>query len=154
MLLFLLIFFLLLAAICLYFGWQPASTDHGSAYRARGGFVLSLGFVAAIVFFLYLQAGAKERLEAAGIAPHPGLISPMGTAVGQGGENRIWVFETAVADGEMLDFYRDPGHLSGWQLADDRRSGLVFYRGQQRLTISGGASGHALIFMITPRDEE
>lgn len=145
-LLFLLGYFLVLAAVCLYFGWWAGGGRRGS-YRARGGFYLSLGFAGVICTLLWLRTGAAERLQAAGIAPHPALREPVGLAAGRPGTRQVWVFATTGPGRDLLAFYRDPAHLSGWRIAEDGNAALAFRQGDRRLVIAGG-DDPSLVFTI------
>lgn len=148
-LLFLLLFFLLLAAVCSYFGWKQGATDTGSKHRARAGFYLSLGFALLICVSLWQRSGADNRLQDAGITPHPALWSPSGLAAGQPADRQVWVYKTRLPGRDMLDFYRDSAHLSGWQTEEDGNGLLAFRQDGRKLVISGG-NDHKLVFTISP----
>lgn len=139
-----------LAIFCFYLGWHPSMADDASRYRAKGGFYLSLGFIALVLMFFALQRGADDRLQSSGITPHPGIVAPMGLVAGQHTDDPVWVYETAMAGEEMLDFYRNPANVPGWELVKDEPRLLEFVGAESRLVISGN-SRRVLMFSISPR---
>lgn len=146
------IFFVLLAAICFHFGWRPG-TDTFSRGRAQAGFVISLGFLAILASIAWVRAGSLDRLRAAGITPHPALDEPSGMAAGQQSGHAVWVFSTRTPGRELLGFYRDPAHVSGWQLEQDSPELLRFRLGSQRLLITGGEKRLLIYDIINTSDE-
>lgn len=138
--------FLLLAAFAFiaYFSFK-----YGDRYRAARGIVAGFIGVASILTITVLRAGAERRLHAAGVVPHPAIVSPNRLTVGLGAGVRDWSFSLSEPGEEALEFYRDAGHLSGWRLAQDESGRLVFTGDKQQLIIMGSAEP-TLLFRIVP----
>ncbi len=82
-------FFALLSAYCYHVGRRHGGDASAFARsRGRGGFFLSLDFMGVLVSFLWVRTGARDRLAAAGITPHPALVAPSGLSAGQAGDTR------------------------------------------------------------------
>lgn len=153
MLVFLLFSFVVLTAVCGYIAWFNPNADRYSAGRAQGGFYLSLGFVVVCLIFLAIVNSANDRLIAAGITPHPHMVGPIGPAAGQGTNGHIWVYETAVPGEMLIDFYRNPEHVTGWRQTKSDNSLLEFKNETHSMSISGG-SRKTLVIMIKPLKNE
>lgn len=153
MLTFLLLSMIALAVLCFYLGWIQETAHYATRGKAQAGFILSVAFIVVLLIFINIRSGSNNRLLAHGITPHPDILQPMGLAAGQNEPDPLWVLETSRPGEEMLDFYRDPDHISGWEKLIDQHGTLEFRNDSQRLHISGH-SKKSLIIWITPLPEE
>lgn len=114
----------------------------------RSGLVTLLFVITPVlVMVLWYQSGAESRLERMGFTPYPGFVSSSGIAAGQG-KAPVWVFSIEGHEGAVLQFYkRDENHV-GWSLVSESEMGLMFARGDERLSVYVGADN--AVFTLKP----
>ena len=144
---------LLLALVALdiqayYFGWHRP--PKALAWLQQASFiVLSFLLVPLLVYTLYSQSQALNRLERHGIAPHPAIKNAVGIANGSG-ENPIWLFKLSNNE-NALDYYRNLPDTAQWRLVEDLGVQLRFTSDTSTLTIvqSVTSGRDTLAFMIS-----
>ena len=133
-----------------YFGWLRPPTV--LAWLQQSSFiVLTFLLIPLLIYALYSQSQALNRLERHGIVPHPAIKNAVGIANGRG-ENPIWLFELNN-NANALDFYRNLMQSGQWKLSDDLGIQLRFTGDKNTLTImqSGAPDRSTLAFMISSR---
>ncbi|MBU2675685.1 MAG: hypothetical protein KJP16_01290 [Gammaproteobacteria bacterium] len=136
------------AAAALYYlyvvrGW------YDWAQRGKAGVIVFIGVLAPVlVLTLWQQHNAKDELAAHGISIHPDLGSSIGIATGNVASGTHWAFRLEAGRPDLLDYYREPSHRSGWVIIEDNDVFLILSRDDQRLTIS--ASDDTVIFQLSP----
>ncbi len=101
-----------------------------------GLFVLTLTLIPAFSLVLWQQSGAIDRLEATGVAAHPGLAAVVG--LGYGSASRpFWLFESDASFEEIAAFYQQQSNRRGWVLLE-RKDALILHRARERMAIMPG----------------
>lgn len=122
------------------------------AWLQQASFVmLTFLLIPVLIYTLYSQSRAVDRLAFHGIEPHPAISNAVGIANGQG-DSPIWVFKLQEID-NALDFYRNSSDSMAWKLIDDFGRQLRFTRGDDTLTIvqSGAPDGSTMAYLISKR---
>jgi len=111
---------------------------HDWGQRAKASFIVLVGvLVPVLIMALWQQHHARDGLAVHGISIHPEIGSSVGIATGGIASGAHWVFEFDGTRADLLDYYREPSHRAGWDIAEDNSVFLILRREDQRLTISG-----------------
>ena len=146
----LLLFCLLMAGVSFYLGFiRPPRVV---AWLSQAAFLVFTFMLAPIlVYVLWQQGGAVERLEALGFAAHPSIVEAVGIANGVG-ERPVWLFRASDEAAAVLDFYRRGDKRRDWTLKTDGGSMLIFTRSGEKVTVAASQrGGHtSLMFSYSP----
>lgn len=143
----LLIIFVILAAQGYYFGF--VRPPKALAWLHQATFILMIFMMIPLVsFVLWKQAGAVERLASRGVNPHPDIVYPIGVATGPG----TWVFKAKSTPEDIVSFYHLEDNLAGWKMVSSSDNMLVFFNGDEKMTISMSqdADSTTIIYMFRP----
>ena len=142
---------LLVSAQAFWFGFiNPVSV---LAWLQQASFVVvAFLLVPLVLFVLYNQATAIDRLEAIGVKPHPAVKHAVGIATGRG-ENPVWVLSLDKDAVQVLDFYRKALADSPWQVSEDNGLYLRYHRPGHILTIANRqrTGGNGLFISVTTK---
>ncbi len=144
----LLIFSLLLAALLFHFTRSTVNVDPVPWVRTARFLILAV-MIPIILTTLLLQAGAEQRLENTGFKVHPALNSSAGLSVGLG-ENPVWVFSSTASAESIRGFYEQPENRSGWMPAIYTGNALLYK--QDGFSMSILVDGEQVVFALL-RDE-
>ena len=129
----LLVAILALAALLYYVFLVKQTPDPGGK---GGGGLITIVFilVAVVVFAIWNQSTADDRLNKVGFKHHPALRSSVGFATGLG-EDPVWVFALDGDPGQIMQFYKTKDNYTGWQLVYQGKNMLVYENEAQSLSI-------------------
>ncbi len=139
--------FIVFAAVSYHLGFRLP--DIGWTWKAQTAFLVTVVMlIPFVVFVLYRQTGAVERLEAHAVTPLPEIRHAVGITTGQG-PAPVWVFAGDVSSREALSYYDDPDTRPGWELSERGVTMIVLRRGEARLSVSATSAGR-IIYMLRP----
>jgi hypothetical protein len=130
----LLVILLLIAGQSLWFGLvKPVAP---LAWLQQTSFVITTFIlIPLVVFVLYSQATATDRLEKIGIEAHPAIKHADG--IGNGwGEHPIWVFSLEADAADVLDYYFRALADTQWQILENNGLYLRYRKQDQILMIA------------------
>lgn len=129
----LLIFSIILSVSGYYLGFIKPQKN--LVWLAKSSFFLATFLLIPLfVLVLWLQNGAKTRLEQAGIVPHPSIRETIGIGFGIG-NNPAWVFKIDSKKESVMSFYLEERNRPGWILLNHKNSFLVFEKDGKELII-------------------
>jgi hypothetical protein len=147
-LIYLLIFFVVLALQGYYFGFVRPPVV--LAWLQQATFVIATFLMIPIlVYVLVSQSGAIGRLENTGIRPYPGITESVG--VGNGvGDHPTWIFEVQASSGDVRKFYSSAENTGDWSFHGDDGIFLRFRKGDLEMKIAhrDSWSSDTLIYML------
>lgn len=136
-----------LAAQGYYFGFvRPPKV---LAWLQQATFILMLFMIIPLVLFvIWKQDGAAERLASTGVKPHPSILHAVGLATGPS----KWVFKVKSNPEGVKSFYHSEDSLEGWELISRSDSMLIVSNGEEKMTISmsRNADSTTIIYMMLP----
>lgn len=88
-----------------------------------------------VIFVLWGQSTAIERLEAEGIVPHPAITNSVGITTGIITEG-TFLFEADTTPQEAMNFYMEESNRPGWTLNSQSPVMHIFIKDGRQLVIA------------------
>jgi Ca2+/Na+ antiporter len=140
---------ILYAILCFYLGFIAKGILY--TYSQYAFFVLVLFLIPFLLFVLWNQSKAQERLCNIGVIPHPSIKHAVGMSTGTG-IDPVWLFEVTASTDEIVDFYHRKSNVPDWELISKGSLVLVYKRGTKKLMIIAGENWRKREVVFAVRD--